>query len=71
MADNRVRINVMVDPATAERIRDAAYWTEGETVSSLVERGALEWVARLEKRRGAAFPPREGEVKTGRPSKKT
>ena len=65
----KVSFAVVVSPEAAERIRDAAFWTNGETVGSLVERGTLELIARLEAERGKPFAPREGRVKTGRPKK--
>ena len=59
----------MLYPASLERVRDAAYWAEGETMSSILEKGALLYIAQLEAERGAPFPPREGDVRTGRPKK--
>lgn len=59
----------MFSPEALERIKDATYWTEGETISSIAEKGALLYIAQLEAQRGGLFPPREGDVKTGRPRK--
>jgi hypothetical protein len=61
------RITVVLSPETIERVRAAVYWTPGETVTSLVERGTLAEVARLEKRRGEPFPRTGGPVRRGRP----
>ena len=58
-----------LSPEAAERIGGAVFWTEGETVGSLAEHGALELISRIEVERGERFPQREGKVKTGRPRK--
>lgn len=63
------RFDITLQPESLERIRNAAFWAEDETVSSIFEKGALAYVADLEAKRGSPFPPREGEVKTGRPRK--
>lgn len=49
-----------------EKIRDISYWTP-QTVSDLVEKALVNLVRELEEERGSAFPPREHEVKRGRP----
>ena len=69
MSENRVRVNVMLDPMTVERLRDAAAATPGETISSIVEKGALARIAELEQGSGGPIPKRKGGVKTGRPRK--
>jgi hypothetical protein len=61
------RITVVVSPETIERLRAAVYWTPGETVTHLVERGTLAEIARLERKRGEAFPRVGGPVRRGRP----
>ena len=62
---------ITLDEEALERLRDAAYWPEGETLTSLLTRGGLELVARLEAERGSPFPPREGDLRTGRPKTRT
>ena len=59
-------------PECLARIRAAAYWTPGETKSSLVERAVLREIERMEKSRGEAFKrlPGGAKVDTGRPLKK-
>jgi hypothetical protein len=61
------RITVVLSPETIERLRAAAYWTPGETVTHLVERGTLAEIARLERKRGEVFPCVGGSVRRGRP----
>ncbi|MCO5297783.1 MAG: hypothetical protein M9921_13090 [Fimbriimonadaceae bacterium] len=47
-----------IDAELLERIRRAAYWTPGATVSGVLESAAKDYVAKLEKERGEPFPPR-------------
>ena len=50
-----------------DQARDAVYWTPGLTLAELCEKGLRAELAKLEKRNGKPFPPREAELKGGRP----
>jgi hypothetical protein len=52
-----------------ERAKNAVYWTPGLTLAGLAAQALTEAVDRLERHRGQAFPPRESELKGGRPMK--
>ena len=52
------RTTFAVALSVAERVRDAAHWTPGLTVTGLVESAVLREVERLETARGEIFPPR-------------
>lgn len=58
-----------VDLEILERVRDAAFFVPGLTVSEVFSEGARLYLAKLEKERGEPIPQRSGQqVKTGRPS---
>lgn len=65
----RERITVSIPLSTAERARDAVYWTPGATVATLVTEALEREISRLETKRGEPFPPRTGNIRTGRPVK--
>ena len=65
-AERKVRLTFHVRKEVSDRVRAAAYWTPGETLAGIAERGILAEVARMEKERGEAFPP-AGKLRTGRP----
>jgi hypothetical protein len=51
-----------------ERMRDAAYWIPGLTMTAIVEKSVEQYLDQLEKDMGK-IAPRSGDVKTGRPPK--
>lgn len=67
------RITVQVDADLAEQVRDAVMWLHKvdvhTTISAIAANGLRTELQRLadEHRDGAPFPPRRGEVPTGRP----
>lgn len=65
----KIRAPFMLPPDLLEHMRNAvaARETEGDTMASLAERGIRGELVRLERDRGRPFPPRRGELKTGRP----
>lgn len=63
------RFTVQVPTGVIERVKNAVYWTHGLTLSAMAERAFAEYVDRLEAERGEPFPPRNGELPTGRPMK--
>lgn len=61
------RITVQISEDVIDRIKNAAYWTPGLTLASLAEEAFSRAVDVLENERGAPFPKRKEELKTGRP----
>lgn len=64
------RVTVLLPEDVLERARTACYWTPALTMAELVERALTAEIERLERKRGEAFPPREGRLRTGRPQKR-
>jgi len=62
----KTRFTTNLGAEEVERLRDVAWW-ERKTVTDIVREAVAEHIQKLEKKRGKPFPPREGEVKTGRP----
>lgn len=50
-----------------ERMRDAAYWTPGQTMASLISNALQDFLSTLEAKNGHPFMPRLGDLKPGRP----
>lgn len=63
------RFTVGLDADTIERVRNAAFWTPGETLSSISSRALEAEIERMEAARGEPFPERTGDIPTGRPLK--
>lgn len=54
-----------------ERVRDAVYYTPGQTMAAFMEEALRHQLDRIEKKRGEPFPSRRGAaLKTGRPVKR-
>lgn len=52
-----------------DRARNAVYWTPGATMAGVMEMALEAQLERMEKKRGAPFPERDGALKSGRPVK--
>ena len=65
----RVTLNLPV--TLLDRMRNTVYWTPGLTLTELIKGAIQESVDRLERQQGKAFPTRLGELKSGRPRKRT
>lgn len=69
----RDRITVQVETPLAEQVRDAVMWLHGvgvhTTISAIAGDGLRTELQRLAERHndGRPFPPRSGDVPTGRP----
>ena len=50
-----------------ERVKNAAYWNPRLTIASIAEVGVRYAIEQVEKENGGAYPPRESELKGGRP----
>jgi hypothetical protein len=61
------RVTVIVEPEVMETVRDAVFWTPGETIAGLVERAIMAEIRTMETARGAAFPHRTKSIRMGRP----
>lgn len=74
--DGRARITIQVDRDLAEQVRDAVMWLhkvdEHTTISAIAAEGLRAELQRLADRHrdGQRFPPRSGDVPTGRPPSK-
>src|ERR1041385_134717 len=56
------RISSYLSIELMDRARNAAYWTPGLTVASLLEAGLSAELEKRERRNGGRFPSREGEA---------
>jgi hypothetical protein len=50
-----------------ERMQDAVYWTPGLTMAGLAEAAIERELAKMQRKRGGAFPRRERDPQRGRP----
>lgn len=50
-----------------ERVKNAAYWNPRLTIASIAELGVKYAIEQVERENGGAYPPRESELKGGRP----
>ena len=50
-----------------ERVKNAAYWNPRLTIASIAEQGIKHALEQIEKEHGGPYPPRESELKGGRP----
>ena len=64
---SKERLTVHVARTLVERLRNAAYWTPGLTLSALAEQALEDEIARLERERGGPFPCRRARLRAGRP----
>ncbi len=64
---NRERITAKLPVELIERMRNAVYWTPGLTLTELIAQAVSERLDLIEAQRGEPFPPRQGNLKTGRP----
>ena len=66
-AKERLTVHVPVD--LIDRVKNAVYWTPGMTLARLAEEALEAKMDELEAKRGEPYPPREQELKGGRPLK--
>ena len=50
-----------------ERVKNAAYWNPRLTIASIAELGIALAIEQVEREHGGPYPPREAELKGGRP----
>lgn len=61
------KLTVHLTPDLIERIKNAAYWNPRLTIAAIAERGLAAVIAEIERDNGGPYPPREEELKGGRP----
>jgi hypothetical protein len=65
----RQKLTVHLRPDLAERVKNAAYWNPKLTIASIAEMGIFHALELIEKEHGGPYPPREEELRGGRPMK--
>jgi hypothetical protein len=65
----RQKLTVHLRPDLAERVKNAAYWNPRLTIASIAEMGIFHALELIEKEHGGPYPPREEELRGGRPMK--
>lgn len=63
----REKLTVHLSHDLIERVKNAAYWNPRLTIASIAELGVKFAIEKVEKENGGAYPPRESELKGGRP----
>lgn len=61
------KLTVHLTPDLIERVKNAAYWNPRLTIAGIAELGVRYAIELVEKENGGAYPPRESELKGGRP----
>lgn len=61
------KVTIPIPVELIERARDAVYWEPGVTLAGLVVRAVAEALDRMERERGAPYPPRTDRIRSGRP----
>lgn len=64
---DKQKIAVQLPAELAEKARDAVYWTPGMTLNRLAQIALSHTLECMETLRGIPFPPRGGNLTTGRP----
>jgi hypothetical protein len=65
----RDKLTVHLRPDLIARVKNAAYWNPRLTITGIAEMGIYEAIERIEKEYGGPYPPREEELRGGRPMK--
>lgn len=66
-AQKKEKLTVHLTHDLIERVKNAAYWNPRLTIAAIAERGIIEVIEQIEQENGGAYPPREAELKGGRP----
>lgn len=67
--ERKATYTVTLPPELLEKSRDVAWW-DRDSVSGVFVKALEALIAEREEKRGEPYPPREGEIKTGRPQEK-
>jgi hypothetical protein len=65
----RRKLTVHLRPDVIERVKNAAYWNPRLTIAAIAEAGILQAIESIEREQGGPYPPREQELRGGRPIK--
>ncbi len=65
------KLTVHLYPELIERVKNAAYWNPRLTIAAIAEIGIAYAMEQVEKENGGPYPPRESELKGGRPIGRT
>lgn len=68
-AQKKEKITVHLSHELIERVRNAAYWNPRLTIAGISELGIAKIIAEIERENGGPYPPRDAELKGGRPQK--
>ncbi len=66
-AQKKEKLTVHLTHDLIERVKNAAYWNPRLTIAGIAERGIIEVIEQIEQENGGPYPPREAELKGGRP----
>lgn len=66
-SQKKEKLTVHLTHDLIERVKNAAYWNPRLTIASIAELGVRYAIEQVEKENGGAYPPRESELKGGRP----
>jgi hypothetical protein len=66
-AQKKEKLTVHLTHELIERVKNAAYWNPKLTIASIAELGVKYAIEQVEKEHGGPYPPRESELKGGRP----
>ena len=65
----RKKLTVHLQPDLIERVKNAAYWNPRLTIAAIAEAGIRQALTEVEREHGGPYPPREQELRGGRPIK--
>jgi hypothetical protein len=63
------RLTLVLPAPLVERVRNAAFWTPGETLAGIGARAVLAELAKIERANGGPFPERTLPMRKGRPAR--
>ncbi len=66
-SQKKEKLTVHLTHDLIERVKNAAYWNPRLTIASIAELGVRYAIEQVERENGGAYPPRESELKGGRP----
>lgn len=66
-AYKKEKLTVHLTHDLIERVKNAAYWNPRLTIAAIAERGIIQVIEQIEQENGGSYPPREAELKGGRP----
>lgn len=61
------KLTVLLTHDIIERVKNAAYWNPRLTIAAIAERGIAQIIEEIEREHGGPYPPREEELRGGRP----